>query len=161
MIIKGNRTKYPFIITALFLLTLCDTGTRCIIGESKSNNIDPSSVERALIIRHILQRERENGGVSYGKGILYLSTENIVDVLATGMVPSDYVVLSPSRIQELGSKKGLFYYLRFSEFRKTKGGIEVRVIRDTFSQGLIGAIYECKRNSGKWVCNSTKGFGIS
>jgi hypothetical protein len=150
-----DKRKYLHLAKTLLIFF-----TASIVAPAQTNRLKISSIEKASIVSSILKSELSGKGLSYAGQTIYLSTDNIVDALSTGLIPSKLVILTPERIQEVGSQKKGFVYLRFSKLEVKGGKGLITLVQDTIKDGSQGTIYECRR-SGQWICNGIKGFNVS
>ena len=134
--------------------------TASIVTTAQTNRLKISRIDKASIVSSILKGEISGKGLSRAGQLIYLSTDNIVEALSTGLVPSRLVLLTPERIQEVGSEKKGFVYLRFSKLKVEGRRALITLVQDTIKDGSEGTLYEC-RKSGHWICRGIRGFNVS
>ena len=150
---KERKCKNLFITLFVFF-------SASIVSGAQANRLTISSIDKASIVRSILKSELSGNGLSYPGQTIYLSTDNIVDALSTGGTPSNLVILTPERMQEVGSQKKGFVYLRFSKLEVKGRRALITLVQDRIKDGSRGTVYECRR-SGQWICGGVKGFNVS
>jgi hypothetical protein len=116
----------------------------------------------AAIIRAVLKQELRRGKMLDVGHPVHLSTENIASALATGLTPSNLIVITPERIHDMESQKRRLGYLQFGTFIVKNHIVETSLTYRDESTGLWTAyVYECRRSPDhKWACKSVRGFSI-